>query len=146
MLWIGPKWYLERAILGHRTVLFLTSPGGVVWGDICLIYRPNCSGSDVNKKLQVSFNKNSRVDSKLTVRLTGAGSTTVFGSLQNVCMATHTSFLFSSHTHTLQLLLLSLAGRTSIDSYNTYQYLFLKHEFPYYKHSWQVGLFHLGPA
>lgn len=133
--------------LGPSYCFVLTSAGWEKWvGDIYLIYRPNCSGSDVNKKLKVSFNKNSRVDSKLTVGLTETGSTTVFGSLQNVCTATHTSFLFSSHTHTLQLLLFSLAERTSVDSCNTYQYLFLKHEFPYYKHSWQVGLFHLGPA
>lgn len=72
------------------------------------------SGKDVSEKLEVSFDKNNRVHSKLTVGLTEAGCTTVFSSLQNVCRATHTSFLFSSHTRTLQLLLLSSVNWESI--------------------------------
>lgn len=70
---------------------------------------------DVSEKLEVSFDKNNRVHSKLTVGLTEAGFTTVFSSLQNVCRATHTSFLFSSHTRTLQLLLLSLVNWENIN-------------------------------
>lgn len=79
----------------------LSSPK--MWvGDICLIHRLHCSGGDVSENLKVNFEKNNRVNFKLTVDLTEAGSTNVFSSLQNVCRATHSSFLFSSHTRTLQ--------------------------------------------
>lgn len=79
-----------------------------------MIYRPHCSGEDVSEKPEVNFDKNNRVNSDLTVGLTEAGFTTVFSSLQNVCRAAHTSFLFSSHTRTPQLLLFSLVNWENI--------------------------------
>lgn len=71
----------------------LASPGGGVSRRHLFDYRPHCIGDDVNEKLKVNFDKTNSVNSEMTVGLTEAGSTTVFSSLQNVCWATHTSFL-----------------------------------------------------
>lgn len=113
MPWLGND-YPHGATFVQRAVPCLF--WGEVWvGDLSLVYRPHSNGKGVSEKLEMSFDKNNRVHSKLTVGLTEAGFTTVFSSLQNVCRATHTSFLFSSHTRTLQLLLLSLVNWENIN-------------------------------
>lgn len=68
--------------------------------------------------LKVNVDQNDRVNSRLTAGLTEARSATAFSSLRNVCRATHTSFLFSSHTLTL--------GFASLFSWESIS-LFLQH-------------------
>lgn len=85
--------------------LMSSSLVGQMWvGDIHLMHGPHCSGGDVSEQLKVHFDKNNRANSRMTVGLTEAGSTTVFSSLHNVCGAAHASFLFPSHTRTALLL------------------------------------------
>lgn len=91
----------------HFFFFFLMSSSlvGQMWvGDIHLMHGPHCSGGDVSEQLKVHFDKNNRANSRMTVGLTEAGSTTVFSSLHNVCGAAHASFLFPSHTRTALLL------------------------------------------
>lgn len=103
--WFGSSWASRRSHLGAACHFALASPGGGVSRRHLFDDRPHCRGDDVSEKLKVNFDKTNSVNSKVTVGLTEAGSTTVFSSLQNVCRASHTSFLFSSHARTLQWLL-----------------------------------------